>query len=196
MKAKILIRPKQGILDPQGKAIERALPALGFEGVSGVRVGPPGRARGTDAGPARGAVREAARESADRGLRDRARRRRGRGWVRAGLIGGAAQDGRRPCSACCSSRAAAMSEMRSSPAGGSATRDWSGTQDADPERHRRVRDSRRLLLRRLSAGGRDRPVRAGDGGCGAPRGRRGARCSGSATAFRSSARRGSCPAPC
>jgi phosphoribosylformylglycinamidine synthase len=39
VKAKILIRPKQGILDPQGKAIERALPALGFEGVSGVRVG-------------------------------------------------------------------------------------------------------------------------------------------------------------
>jgi phosphoribosylformylglycinamidine synthase len=39
VKAKILIRPKRGILDPQGKAIERALPALGFEGVSGVRVG-------------------------------------------------------------------------------------------------------------------------------------------------------------
>ena len=39
MRAKILIRPKEGILDPQGKAIERALPALGFEGVSEVRVG-------------------------------------------------------------------------------------------------------------------------------------------------------------
>ena len=39
MKAKVLIRPKQGILDPQGKAVERALPALGFEGVSEVRVG-------------------------------------------------------------------------------------------------------------------------------------------------------------
>ena len=36
---KILIRLKGGILDPQGKAIERALPALGFEGVSEVRVG-------------------------------------------------------------------------------------------------------------------------------------------------------------
>ncbi len=35
----MLIRPKQGILDPQGKAVERALPALGFEGVSNVRVG-------------------------------------------------------------------------------------------------------------------------------------------------------------
>ena len=39
MKARVLIRPKDGILDPQGKAVERALPALGFEGVSHVRVG-------------------------------------------------------------------------------------------------------------------------------------------------------------
>jgi phosphoribosylformylglycinamidine synthase len=39
VKARVLIRPKQGILDPQGKAVERALPALGFEGVSEVRVG-------------------------------------------------------------------------------------------------------------------------------------------------------------
>jgi len=39
VKARVLIRPKEGILDPQGKAIERALPALGFEDVSHVRVG-------------------------------------------------------------------------------------------------------------------------------------------------------------
>ena len=39
MRARVLIRPKQGILDPQGQAVERALPALGFAGVSGVRVG-------------------------------------------------------------------------------------------------------------------------------------------------------------
>jgi phosphoribosylformylglycinamidine synthase PurS subunit len=38
-KARVLIRPKEGILDPQGQAVERALPALGFEGVSNVRVG-------------------------------------------------------------------------------------------------------------------------------------------------------------
>jgi phosphoribosylformylglycinamidine synthase subunit PurS len=38
-KARVLIRPKEGILDPQGKAVERALPALGFEGVGHVRVG-------------------------------------------------------------------------------------------------------------------------------------------------------------
>jgi phosphoribosylformylglycinamidine synthase len=39
VKVRVLIRPKQGILDPQGKAVERALPALGFGGVSDVRVG-------------------------------------------------------------------------------------------------------------------------------------------------------------
>ena len=39
MKARVLIRPKEGILDPQGQTVERALPALGFEGASHVRVG-------------------------------------------------------------------------------------------------------------------------------------------------------------
>jgi phosphoribosylformylglycinamidine synthase subunit PurS len=39
VKARVLIRPKEGILDPQGKAVERALPALGFDGISHVRVG-------------------------------------------------------------------------------------------------------------------------------------------------------------
>jgi phosphoribosylformylglycinamidine synthase len=35
----VLIRPKAGILDPQGVAVERALPALGFAGVANVHVG-------------------------------------------------------------------------------------------------------------------------------------------------------------
>ena len=35
----MLIRPKAGILDPQGIAVQRALPALGFSGVSNVHVG-------------------------------------------------------------------------------------------------------------------------------------------------------------
>jgi phosphoribosylformylglycinamidine synthase subunit PurS len=39
VKALVLIRPKAGILDPQGQAVERALPALGFGGVRDVRVG-------------------------------------------------------------------------------------------------------------------------------------------------------------
>jgi phosphoribosylformylglycinamidine synthase subunit PurS len=38
-RARVLIRPKEGILDPQGQAVERALPALGFDGVSNVRIG-------------------------------------------------------------------------------------------------------------------------------------------------------------
>ena len=37
--ARVLIRPKEGILDPQGQTVERALPALGFEGVANVHVG-------------------------------------------------------------------------------------------------------------------------------------------------------------
>jgi phosphoribosylformylglycinamidine synthase len=39
VRARVLIRPKAGILDPQGKAVERALPALGFSGVANVHVG-------------------------------------------------------------------------------------------------------------------------------------------------------------
>ncbi len=39
MRARVLVRPKEGILDPQGVAVERALPALGFEGVHNVHVG-------------------------------------------------------------------------------------------------------------------------------------------------------------
>jgi len=39
MRARVLIRPKAGILDPQGAAVERALPALGFTGVANVHVG-------------------------------------------------------------------------------------------------------------------------------------------------------------
>ena len=39
MKATIHITLKNGVLDPQGKAIENALGALGFDGVDGVRQG-------------------------------------------------------------------------------------------------------------------------------------------------------------
>jgi phosphoribosylformylglycinamidine synthase PurS subunit len=38
-RVRVLIRPKAGILDPQGQAVERALPALGFDGVARVHVG-------------------------------------------------------------------------------------------------------------------------------------------------------------
>jgi phosphoribosylformylglycinamidine synthase len=39
VKVTVLVRPKAGILDPQGQAVERALPALGFSGVGQVHVG-------------------------------------------------------------------------------------------------------------------------------------------------------------
>jgi phosphoribosylformylglycinamidine synthase PurS subunit len=38
MKATVLVRPKSGILDPQGEAVETALEHLGFS-VAGARVG-------------------------------------------------------------------------------------------------------------------------------------------------------------
>ncbi len=39
MKARVHITLKNGVLDPQGKAVEHALHGLGFGGVSGVRQG-------------------------------------------------------------------------------------------------------------------------------------------------------------
>lgn len=39
IKARILVTLKNGVLDPQGKAIEGALGSLGFEGVGPVRQG-------------------------------------------------------------------------------------------------------------------------------------------------------------
>ena len=39
VRARVYITPKRGILDPQGKAVQQALHALGFGEVSDVRVG-------------------------------------------------------------------------------------------------------------------------------------------------------------
>jgi len=39
MKAKVHVTLKPGVLDPQGKAVQHALQALGFGGVDGVRQG-------------------------------------------------------------------------------------------------------------------------------------------------------------
>ena len=35
----VYVTPKQGVVDPQGAVIERALPALGHTGTSNIRVG-------------------------------------------------------------------------------------------------------------------------------------------------------------
>jgi len=39
MKVLVTVMPKNGVLDPQGKAIEQALTGLGFDGVNSVRAG-------------------------------------------------------------------------------------------------------------------------------------------------------------
>jgi phosphoribosylformylglycinamidine synthase subunit PurS len=39
LRVRVLVRPKAGILDPQGEAVKSALPALGFDGVKTVHVG-------------------------------------------------------------------------------------------------------------------------------------------------------------
>jgi phosphoribosylformylglycinamidine synthase subunit PurS len=39
LRVQVLIRPKEGILDPQGQTVEQALHSLGFEGVRNVHVG-------------------------------------------------------------------------------------------------------------------------------------------------------------
>jgi phosphoribosylformylglycinamidine synthase len=39
VKARIHIMPKQGVLDPQGKAVAQALASLGFAGIGEVRQG-------------------------------------------------------------------------------------------------------------------------------------------------------------
>ncbi len=39
MKARVFVMPKDGVLDPQGKAIGHALGTLGFQGVGEVRQG-------------------------------------------------------------------------------------------------------------------------------------------------------------
>ena len=77
MRATVLVRPKPGILDPQGQAVESSLRHLGFE-VGEARVGrlvdvelaTDDREQALAA--ARAHVRAAAREPADRELRDRA----------------------------------------------------------------------------------------------------------------------------
>ena len=81
MRATVLVRPKAGILDPQGQAVESSLQHLGFA-VDGTQGRPARRARARDerrrrgSRPGRADVRAAAREPADRELRDRAPPRR------------------------------------------------------------------------------------------------------------------------
>src|SRR5580692_10763490 len=39
MKAKIIVTPKQAVLDPQGKTVQNALEQMGYKGIGAVHVG-------------------------------------------------------------------------------------------------------------------------------------------------------------
>lgn len=58
MKASIKVTLKDGILDPQGKAVEHSLKSLGFDSVKGARIGKYIEVEidGTDIGSARKSV--------------------------------------------------------------------------------------------------------------------------------------------
>lgn len=64
MKAKVHITLKNGVLDPQGKAVEHALHGLGFAGVSDVRQGKfiELKVAGTDKAAAKAQIEEMCRK--------------------------------------------------------------------------------------------------------------------------------------
>jgi phosphoribosylformylglycinamidine synthase len=64
VKATVTVMLKQGVLDPQGKAIQHALHTLGFSGVGDVRVGKAIELELTETDPAK--ARAAAEEMARR----------------------------------------------------------------------------------------------------------------------------------
>ena len=88
MQVRVFVTPRKGILDPQGRAVESSLKSLGFTNVSDVKVGKyitlEIEARNAVRGARRSEedVRGAARQSGDRGLPLRGRRRMKWGVVR------------------------------------------------------------------------------------------------------------------
>lgn len=63
-RVEVRVTPREGLLDPEGRAVETALSSLGFEGVAGVRVGKLVRMR-VEASTEEAAL-ERAREMCDR----------------------------------------------------------------------------------------------------------------------------------
>ena len=195
MRARVLVRPKLGILDPQGQAVERALPALGFSGVGNVHVG---RLIELDVEDPAQLPEMCERLLSNPLIEDyeivedaafqEVRWRNLRAWnpgrwggVKFGVI-------RFPgsCDDVDALLAAAAGRRRG---------DALARRPRPPGRRRGDRP-RRVLLRRLPACRRDRALRSGDGGGRRVRARRADSCSASAMAFRFSARRGCCPARC
>ena len=66
MKAKIHVTLKQGILDPQGKAIQHSLNSLGFAGVEDVRAGKLFRLTLADSGQPRAEVERQVRQMCEK----------------------------------------------------------------------------------------------------------------------------------
>ena len=166
MRARVEVRLKAGVLDPQGAAIGRALGQLGFRGRGR---GPPGQADRARARPRRqgqgrggdpGDVRAAAGQSGDRDLHGRVRRLRGRGpgAPRDGLRRGTRAGGRDHLSGL-QLRSRHRSRARRGRRAGRAAvarRDRAAAPRPD-------RAAGRLHLWRLSALRRDRGACAGDG---------------------------------
>ena len=123
--------------------MQRALPALGFEGVEPRPRRPADRARRRGPRSAAGDVREAAGQPADRGLRGR---QIARGEVRRRPFPGLVRRGRRSVG------------LRAGRRRGPAV-----ARRPDLHGRRRGRRARRLLLRRLPARRRDRALLAGHG---------------------------------
>ena len=176
----VLIRPKSGILDPQGEAVQASLARLGFA-VTRARVGRlvDLELDADDAADARSTgrehVRRAACQPADRELRDRDGRRMTDDAPEIAVVTfpGSNDDG----DACL-----ALELL-----GAEAVPVWH-TAGELPDRRRRRGPSRRLLVRRLPPLRRSRPRGARDGRRAAASPPTAGRCSGSATASRSSAR--------
>ena len=182
VRARVLSSPRRGSSIPRARRCERALPALGFTGVRNVHVG---RLIELD-------VEDPARlpEMCERLLTNPliedyeivetgSTEGDGSREVRRHPLPRLLRRGRRAARRAARRRGGDPVARRPRPA-----------------RRRRGRRPRRLLLRRLPARRRDRPVRAGDGGGGRVRARRAGSCSGSATASRSCARRACCPGRC
>ena len=151
MKATVLVRPKPGILDPQGEAVGSALGHLGFA-VRDARVGKvidlevEADRRGGGEGAGRADVRAAAREPADRVVRGRDR------WLARSRGSASSRIPARRTTATRSGRSRAL-DAEAVP---------SGTRSAT-SRPRRGRAAGRVLVRRLPPLRRDRPLLAGDG---------------------------------
>ena len=173
MRARVLIRPKAGILDPQGIAVERALP--------GARVR--GRRRTSTSGGWWSSTSMTPRSSTTcaGGCWPTRSSRTTRSWraspprtareVRRHPLPGLLRRRRRAARGLAGGGGRAAVARRPRPAG-----------------RRRRRRPGRLLLWRLPARRRHRALRAGHGGRHRLRARAAARCSGSATASRSCAR--------